>query len=130
MSNQEIALSSRERQIVDLVVEGRTNKQIAEELYLSENTIKTHMSRIFRKVGVNGRSQLAAWSLRSKALVSAEVMQFLSQMRDELLVKEPEWGNPSEAHRREGQIQILDHTLRLLGALEYRFQEQERGDLA
>lgn len=52
-------LSAREREVAGLVAEGMTNKQIAAALYLSEKTIETHLSRIFDKLGVNSRSQLA-----------------------------------------------------------------------
>jgi DNA-binding NarL/FixJ family response regulator len=53
------ALSGREHEIADLVSEGRTNRQIAAELYLSEKTIENHMSRIFSKLDVSSRAQVA-----------------------------------------------------------------------
>jgi len=52
-------LSFRDRQVVDCVAEGLRNKEIAYLLGLSEGTIKEYMYRIFRKVGVTSRSQLA-----------------------------------------------------------------------
>jgi DNA-binding CsgD family transcriptional regulator len=54
------ALSGREREVADLVAEGRTNKEIAAELFLSAKTIENHMSRIFAKLGVSKRTQVAA----------------------------------------------------------------------
>ncbi|MSO41489.1 MAG: response regulator transcription factor [Solirubrobacterales bacterium] len=42
-----------------LVAEGHTNREIAAELFLSEKTIESHMSRIFEKLGVSKRAQVA-----------------------------------------------------------------------
>ncbi len=54
------SLSGREREVAELVATGKTNKQIAAELYLSEKTIESHLSRIFGKLDVSKRAQLAA----------------------------------------------------------------------
>jgi DNA-binding CsgD family transcriptional regulator len=54
------ALSAREREVADLVAHGHTNKEIAAELYLSEKTIESHLSRIFGKLGASKRAQVAA----------------------------------------------------------------------
>jgi ATP/maltotriose-dependent transcriptional regulator MalT len=53
------ALSGREREIADLVADGQTNKQIAAGLFLSEKTVESHLSRIFAKLGVSKRTQVA-----------------------------------------------------------------------
>ena len=53
------SLSGREREIADLVALGRTNKEIAAELYLSEKTIESHMTRLFGKLGVRSRAEVA-----------------------------------------------------------------------
>ncbi|MDA0183741.1 LuxR C-terminal-related transcriptional regulator [Solirubrobacter phytolaccae] len=53
------ALSGREREIADLVALGRTNKEIAAELFLSEKTIENHMTRVFTKLGVSRRAEVA-----------------------------------------------------------------------
>ncbi len=52
-------LSSREREIALLAAEGRTSRQIADQLYLSVRTIDNHLQRAYTKLGVAGRSQLA-----------------------------------------------------------------------
>lgn len=52
-------LSEREREVAGLVAEGHTNREIAAELFLSEKTIESHMSRIFEKLGVSKRAQVA-----------------------------------------------------------------------
>ena len=49
-------LSAREIEILKLVADGMTNGQIAQELYISAQTVKTHMERIFSKLGVRGRA--------------------------------------------------------------------------
>lgn len=54
------ALSEREQQIADLVAEGRTNRQIAEKLFMSPRTVEVHLTRIFGKLGVSSRSAVAA----------------------------------------------------------------------
>lgn len=51
-------LTDRENEIVDLLLTGRTYKMIAEELYLSENTIKTHIKNIYSKYDVQSKSEL------------------------------------------------------------------------
>jgi DNA-binding NarL/FixJ family response regulator len=53
------ALSAREREVAGLVAEGRTNREIAATLYLSEKTVENHMSRIFAKLGVSSRLHVA-----------------------------------------------------------------------
>jgi DNA-binding NarL/FixJ family response regulator len=53
-------LSETERQIVELVVAGRKNSEVAEELSLSPNTIAWNLSKIYRKLGVRSRTELAA----------------------------------------------------------------------
>ena len=54
------ALSPTERSVVDLVAQGMTNTRIGAHLYISRRTVETHVSHIFRKLGVTNRAQLAA----------------------------------------------------------------------
>lgn len=60
----EESLTPREREILRLVAEGATNKQVAEALCLSENTVKFHMRRILEKLHLQNRAQVAAWAAR------------------------------------------------------------------
>ncbi|MFD9354424.1 response regulator [Streptomyces sp. NPDC060031] len=53
------ALSERERAVLELIGEGLTNRQIAKRLYLSEKTVKNHISRLLGKLGVERRVQAA-----------------------------------------------------------------------
>jgi DNA-binding NarL/FixJ family response regulator len=57
----DLPLSCRESQLVALVERGLPNKAIAFELSLAEGTIKEYMNRIFRKLGVGNRTELARW---------------------------------------------------------------------
>lgn len=54
-------LSSRERQVAQCVVRGISNKDVAEELEISEKTVEKHVSQIFRKLGFRSRAQLAVY---------------------------------------------------------------------
>jgi DNA-binding NarL/FixJ family response regulator len=53
------SLSGREREIAELVADGRTNRAIAAELFLSEKTIESHLTKVFAKLGVSGRVAVA-----------------------------------------------------------------------
>jgi DNA-binding CsgD family transcriptional regulator len=54
----EDTLTEREKQIAALLLKGRTSKLIAAELYLSENTVKTHIKNIYSKLGIKSKSEL------------------------------------------------------------------------
>ncbi len=56
-------LSNRETEVMELVARGRTNGQIASELFLSEKTVKNHVNSIFAKLGVTSRAQAVSWWL-------------------------------------------------------------------
>ncbi|MHB1981610.1 MAG: response regulator transcription factor, partial [Sulfobacillus sp.] len=53
----ERAVSGRELEILQLVASGRSNKEIAAGLYLTENTVKTHLANLFAKLGVHDRAE-------------------------------------------------------------------------
>ncbi len=57
-------LSPREREVLELVAEGRTNKEIAERLFVSPNTVKTHVTSLLTKLHADSRVQLAAIAAR------------------------------------------------------------------
>jgi DNA-binding NarL/FixJ family response regulator len=58
-------LSEREAEVLKLIVEGKSNSEIADILYLSTNTIKTHVRGIMNKLAVDDRVQAAVIALRS-----------------------------------------------------------------
>lgn len=60
-----VELSERELEVVGLIAEGKTNKEIAESLIIAEKTARNHVSRILTKLGLTRRSQAAAWAIRA-----------------------------------------------------------------
>jgi two-component system, NarL family, response regulator LiaR len=65
------SLTARETEILMLIARGKANKQIASELYLSEKTVKAHVSSILMKLGVQSRTQAALHAVKT-GLVSIE----------------------------------------------------------
>ena len=66
----DFGLTSREREVLASVAAGRTNRQIAEELFISESTAGVHVSHILSKLGVSSRTQAARLAI-SQGLVEA-----------------------------------------------------------
>jgi DNA-binding NarL/FixJ family response regulator len=66
------ALTAREREVLGLLVEGRTNRQIGRQLYISEKTVSVHVSNILAKLGVGSRTEAAALARREGLLAAAE----------------------------------------------------------
>jgi DNA-binding NarL/FixJ family response regulator len=58
--SKHLKLSKREMEVMELVLKGNNNREIAERLYISEHTVKNHMTNIFQKLAVNDRSQAIA----------------------------------------------------------------------
>lgn len=61
----EIGLTERERDIVQAVARGATNTEVAEELYVTVSTVKTHLGRVQEKLGARNRVEVAAWAYRN-----------------------------------------------------------------
>jgi DNA-binding NarL/FixJ family response regulator len=59
----DVSLSAREVEILRLITQGRSNLQIADDLYLSINSIKTYIRSAYQKMGVKTRAQAVAWAL-------------------------------------------------------------------
>ncbi len=64
-------LSEREVEVLQLVAQGRSNREIARELFLSEGTVKIHVSHIMSKLALDRRTELVRYAL-SKGLVPLE----------------------------------------------------------
>lgn len=60
--NDTAHLTIREREVLQALLSGNTNLDIANKLFVSESTIKTHLYRAFRKIGVSSRGQAIAWT--------------------------------------------------------------------
>ncbi len=56
---RELGITARELEILELIAQGLSNREIAEKLFVSENTVKTHSSRLFDKLNAKRRTQAA-----------------------------------------------------------------------
>ncbi|HHW13867.1 MAG TPA: response regulator transcription factor [Firmicutes bacterium] len=65
------SLTPREREILTLIAKGHSNREIARLLYVSESTVKNHISSVYKKVGVSGRSRLVLLAIQN-GLVSPD----------------------------------------------------------
>jgi DNA-binding NarL/FixJ family response regulator len=65
--NGEKLLTSREEQVVALVADGLSNRDVASELGLSEHTVKKYLFRIFEKLGISSRVELVLYALNQGA---------------------------------------------------------------
>ena len=61
-------LTEREREVFNLLVANKTTKQIASLLYISEKTVRNHVSNVIQKLGVKGRAQAVVDLLRLKEI--------------------------------------------------------------
>jgi DNA-binding NarL/FixJ family response regulator len=55
-------LTAREAEVVRLVARGRTNREVAAELFISDKTVARHLSNIFAKLGLSSRAAVTAWA--------------------------------------------------------------------
>ncbi len=62
--SEENSLTSREVEVLELIAEGMINKEIAKQLYISEKTVKNHVSNIFKKLNVSDRTQAAIYAFK------------------------------------------------------------------
>jgi DNA-binding NarL/FixJ family response regulator len=62
--HNEFSLTQRENDILELLAEGRSNRDIAQALFLSEKTVKAHLAAIFRKMSVTNRTQAAMMAVQ------------------------------------------------------------------
>ena len=70
-AKQDFGLTPREMQIIALIVAGYTNKDLAKELKISQNTTKHHLTNIFNKLGVSNRLELVLYAIDNR-LVDSE----------------------------------------------------------
>lgn len=71
-ANTDGVLSPREGEVLQLVAKGATNKEIADSLFISENTVKTHMQSIMEKLHLANRSQAAAYATKKGLVQNAK----------------------------------------------------------
>ena len=65
-------LTPREQEVLGMLAEGETNARIAQRLVVSEDTVKTHVKHILRKLGVRNRSQAVSRYFRARAPAELE----------------------------------------------------------
>jgi len=61
----DVRLTKREKDVLTLLVKGYSNKEMAEAMFISEKTIKNHLTSLFRKLGVKDRTQAAVYALKN-----------------------------------------------------------------
>jgi len=64
-----LGITPRELEVLNLIAEGLSNKEMAERLFVSENTVKTHASRVFDKLGASRRTQAVQFA-KSQGLIA------------------------------------------------------------
>jgi DNA-binding NarL/FixJ family response regulator len=62
--HEEVPLTGRERDVLVLVAQGRSNRDIARALSIGERTVQTHLSHVLTKLGLESRTQAALWAVR------------------------------------------------------------------
>ncbi|MDI9480280.1 MAG: response regulator transcription factor [Syntrophomonadaceae bacterium] len=60
-----VRLTKRERDVLTCLVKGHSNKEMADSMFISEKTVKNHLTSIFRKLGVKDRTQAAVYALKN-----------------------------------------------------------------
>ena len=68
--HQSVQMTTRERQVIDLIAEGMSNKRIARRLRISPHTVKSHVRNILEKLALHSRLQVAAYAHRTESLPS------------------------------------------------------------
>ena len=68
-------LTAREQQILDLIAEGLTNRQISSNLYISESTVENHIHHIFVKLGISNRAQAVAHAFQLKIRLPTDIFE-------------------------------------------------------
>ena len=68
-NRREEGLTNREFEVLQGVCQGLSNQELAKSLFLSEKTVKNHLTNIFRKIGVNDRTQAVLYAIRNKIVI-------------------------------------------------------------
>jgi LuxR family transcriptional regulator, positive regulator of biofilm formation len=64
-------LSNREAEVAELVVKGLSNKEVANQLFVTEKTVKFHLTNIYKKMNVKSRAQLIVWCMPYQSFVES-----------------------------------------------------------
>lgn len=72
-------LSNRESEVAELVSKGLSNKEVANQLFVTEKTVKFHLTNIYKKMNVKSRAQLIVWCLPHLGFVESEARMEAAQ---------------------------------------------------
>ena len=72
-------LSNREAEVAELVSKGLSNKEVANQLFVTEKTVKFHLTNIYKKMSVKSRAQLIVWCLPHLGFVESEAKREATQ---------------------------------------------------
>lgn len=72
-------LSNREAEVAELVTKGLSNKEVANQLFVTEKTVKFHLTNIYKKMNVKSRAQLIVWCLPHLGFVEKEERPAMEQ---------------------------------------------------
>jgi len=72
-------LSNREAEVAELVTKGLSNKEVANQLFVTEKTVKFHLTNIYKKMNVKSRAQLIVWCLPHLGFVEKEERPSMEQ---------------------------------------------------
>ena len=81
-------LSKREAEVVEMVTKGLSNKEVANQLFVTEKTIKFHLTNIYKKMSLKSRAQLIVWCMPHQHFIGEEArrLQSLQNSGQDLLV--------------------------------------------
>ncbi len=68
-------LSNREAEVAELVSKGLSNKEVANQLFVTEKTVKFHLTNIYKKMSVKSRAQLIVWCLPHMGFIESEAQR-------------------------------------------------------
>jgi DNA-binding CsgD family transcriptional regulator len=68
-------LSNREAEVAELVTKGLSNKEVANQLFVTEKTVKFHLTNIYKKMSLKSRAQLIVWCMPHHSFAEAPVAQ-------------------------------------------------------
>ncbi|QWD67584.1 hypothetical protein AOC21_05920 [Polynucleobacter sp. VK25] len=97
---QQLSLSARQRQLLDLLIEGKSNKEIADDLKIEAGTVKQHLFVLFRKLGVNSRAKavIAATQIMKPAMAGQDDSKSSVQKLKSAKVSSKVTGKPAEGY--------------------------------
>jgi DNA-binding CsgD family transcriptional regulator len=79
-------LSNREAEVAELVTRGLSNKEVANQLFVTEKTVKFHLTNIYKKMNVKSRAQLIVWCLPHFGFVEKEERQAAQEASNNSIV--------------------------------------------